>query len=147
MPEYVASALFVHTDDTKHLIDLVQNNSAGTRITAVAFDALVQSPQTQLEGVDHVVVAGSLDVIKKILRLATSYHFSIGIIPSREQIDLIKFYDLPKNPTAAVDLALQRDGQVMDLIFCNKKIMLFKGRCFRPWNAVVPFREEAKRDP
>ena len=49
MPEYVASALFVHTDDTKHLIDPVQKNSAGTRITTVAFDVLVQTPQTQLD--------------------------------------------------------------------------------------------------
>ena len=126
MDEYVGDALFVYTDDTKHLIDPVQNNSAGTRITAVAFDTLVQSPQTQIEGVDHVVVAGSLEVIKEILRLSMKYPFSIGIIPTEKQKDLIKFYGLPKNPTDAVDLALQQDGQVMDLILCNKKIMLFK---------------------
>ena len=39
MAEYVGDALFVYTDDTKHLIDPVQNNSAGTRITAVVFEA------------------------------------------------------------------------------------------------------------
>jgi uncharacterized hydrophobic protein (TIGR00271 family) len=134
MAEYVATALFVYTDDTKHLIKPLQNNSSGTRITAVAFDTLIQTPQEQLEGVKHVVVAGSLEVIKEILRLAMKYHFNIGIIPSKKQKHLIKFYDLPKNPSAAVELALRRDGQAIDLILCNEKIMLFKAAIGR-----VPF--------
>ena len=126
MAEYVTSALFVYTDDTKHLIKQLQNNSSGTRITSVAFETLTQTPQEHLDGVGHVVVAGPLDVIKEILRLAMKYHFSIGIIPNKKQKHLIKFYDLPKNPTAAVELALRQDGQVIDLIVCNGEIMLFK---------------------
>jgi uncharacterized hydrophobic protein (TIGR00271 family) len=125
MSEYVNSALFVHTEDTKHLIKPLQNNSSGTRITSVAFDTLMQTPQKQLEGVDHVVVSGPPDVIKEVLRLSMKYHFSIGIIPTEKQKHLIKFYDIPKNPSAAIDLALRRDGQTMDLILCNGKIMLF----------------------
>ena len=83
MTEYVSSALFVYTDDTQHLIKPLQNNSSDTRIASVAFDFLMQTPQAQLEGVDHAVVAGPLDVIKEILRLAIKYQFSIGIIPRR----------------------------------------------------------------
>ena len=134
MAEYVTSALFVYTDDTKHLIEPVQNNSSGTRITPVAFGTLMQSPQEQLEGVDHVVVAGTLDVIKEILRLAMKYHFSTGIIPTRKQKHLIKFYDLPKNPAAAAELALRQDCQTIDLIVCNGEIMLFKAAIGR-----IPF--------
>ncbi len=134
MTEYVTSALFVHTQDTTHLIKPLQNNSSGTRITPVAFDALMQTPQKQLEGVAHVVVAGPLDVIKEILRLAMKHQFSIGIIPTKKQKHLIKFYDLPKNPSAAVELALRQDGQTMDLILCNGKIMLFKAAIGR-----IPF--------
>ena len=134
MTEYVTSALFVHTEDTTHLIKPLQNNSLGTQITSVAFDALMQTPQEQLEGVAHVVVAGPLDVIKEILRLSMKYRFSIGIIPTKKQKHLIKFYDLPKNPSAAVELALRQDGQTMDLILCNGKIMLFKAAIGR-----IPF--------
>jgi uncharacterized hydrophobic protein (TIGR00271 family) len=126
MAEYVTAALFVYADNTKHLIEPVQNNSSGARITPVAFEALMQKPQELLKGVDHVVVAGPHEVIKKILRLATDYHFSVGILPTEKQKDLIKFYDLPKNPAEAADLALRRDGQVVDLILCNGKLMLFK---------------------
>ena len=134
MVEYVAAALFVYTEDTKHLIEPVQNNSSGTRITPISFEDLTQTPQEHLEGVDHVVVAGSLDVIKEILRLAIKYHFSIGIIPIRKQKHLIKFYDLPKNPAAAVELALRQDGRTIDLIVCNGVIMLFKAAIGR-----IPF--------
>ena len=70
MTEYVTSALFVYIDDTAHLIKPLQNNSSETRITPVAFDALMQTPHKYVEGVDHVVVAGPLDVIKAVLRLA-----------------------------------------------------------------------------
>jgi hypothetical protein len=70
MSEYVAAALFVHTDDTKNLIKQLQNNASGTRITPVAFEALMRSPKARLEGVEHVVVAGSLEVIKEMMRLA-----------------------------------------------------------------------------
>ena len=134
MTEYVSAALFVYSDDTKHLIQPLQNNSSGARITPVAFDALMQTPQKQLEGVDHAVVAGSLDVIKEILRLAMKYPFSIGIIPTKKQKHLIKFYDLPKNPSAAVELALRQGGQSIDLILCNGEIMLFKAAIGR-----IPF--------
>jgi hypothetical protein len=72
MNEYVTAALFVCTDDTKHLLKQLQKNASGTRITAVKFDDLMQSPQTQLEGVEHVVVAGSLDVIKETMRPAAA---------------------------------------------------------------------------
>jgi uncharacterized hydrophobic protein (TIGR00271 family) len=134
MVDYAADALFVYTADTKHLIDPVQNNSAGSHITPVAFKALTQKPQDQLAGVDHVVVAGSLDVIKEILRLARQHNFSIGIIPNRKQKHLIKFYDLPKNLATAIELALRQDGQTIDLILCNGEIMLFKATIGR-----IPF--------
>jgi uncharacterized hydrophobic protein (TIGR00271 family) len=150
MPEYVTAALFVYTDDTKYLIEAVQNNSSGSHITPVAFDALMQTPQEHLAGVDHVVVAGSLNVIKEILRLAMKYDFSIGIIPDRKQKHLIKFYDLPKNPAAATELALRQDGQTIDLIVCNGEIMLFKaaiGRIpFLDTPATFKFATASKRE-
>jgi uncharacterized hydrophobic protein (TIGR00271 family) len=141
MAEYVASALFVYTDDTKHLIKSLQNNSWGTHITAVAFKALTQEPQEHLEGVDHVVVAGPLDVIKEILSLAMKYHFSIGILPNRIQKHLIKFYDLPKNSAAAIELALHQNGQAIDLILCNGEIMLFKAAIGR-----IPFLDTPAKE-
>ena len=138
MTGFVSSALFVYTDDTKSLIEPVQNNSLGTRITPVAFEALTQTPQKHLEGVGHVVVAGPLDVIKEILWLAMEHHFSIGIIPTERQKHLIRLYDLPRNTSAAIELALRQDGPRIDLILCNGQIMLFKAAIGR-----IPFLDAA----
>ena len=138
MTDFVSSALFVHTDDTKHLIEPVQNNSPGSRITSVAFEALMQAPQEHLEGIGHGVVAGPLDAIKEILRLGMQHRFSIGIIPIAKQKNLSRLYGLPGDAAAAIELALRNDGQKIDLILCNGQIMLFKAAIGR-----VPFLDTA----
>jgi hypothetical protein len=82
MAEYVSAALFVHTEDTRHLVEHLQNNPSGARIAPVSFEAFRQTPEAHLQGFDHVVVAGSLDVIKETLHFAASHHFSVGILPT-----------------------------------------------------------------
>ena len=126
MADHVSSVLFVYTKETEPLIKQLQANSFGVAITPVAIDDMLQDPQEQLAGTPHVVVAGTLDVIKQILHLAVEYGFSVGIVPGETQKDLIKSYNLPRNFNAAVELALRQDAQVMDLILCNEKILLFK---------------------
>ncbi|MBT3254934.1 MAG: DUF389 domain-containing protein [Deltaproteobacteria bacterium] len=126
MTDHVSSALYVYTKETEPLIKRLQSNSFGATITPVAIDDLVQNPQERLVGTSHVVVSGTLDVIKQLLKLAVEYGFSVGIVPGETQKDLIKSYRLPRNFNGALDLALRRDAQVMDLILCNEKILLFK---------------------
>ena len=106
MANYVSNALFVHTEDTEHLSTRLRNNSLGTDVTPVAFDAFIQSPEIFLDGTAHVVVSGDLDTIKKVLNLAIKHDFSVGLVPSANQRRLIKYYDLPAGVDAAIDLAL-----------------------------------------
>ena len=126
MTDHVAAALFVYTPETKALIQALQDHSPGTAISPVAIDELLENPQKRLAGISHVVVAGKLDVIKQVLKLALKYGFSVGILPGENQKNLIKFYDLPRNFNAAVERALRRDAQLMELILCNEKLLLFK---------------------
>lgn len=126
MTKYVSSALFVHTPDTGHFSQRLQENAQGVAVTPVLFDDLMQKPMPLLEGVEHIVVSGGLGVIKAILRLSVKYGFSVGLVPAEGQKTLVRFYDLPKDSDSAIDLALQADGQVMDLILCNDNVMLFK---------------------
>lgn len=126
MTDYVPSALFIYTEDSRYLLDQLRNNTFGVDITPVAFDGLMQDPEGSLENVGHVVVSGPLDIIKTVMDLAMKYGFSIGIIPAKGQINLRKYYSLPSQSRAALDLALQKNAQKMDLVLCNGKIMLFK---------------------
>lgn len=134
MTGHVSSALFIYTNNTVHYIRQMEDNPFGTLITPIAFDTIIEKPETLLEGVDHVVVAGSLSVLKAILHLAMKFHFSIGVLPTETQKNMMKFYDLSQNPSESIELALRRDAPSMDLILCNGKIMLFKasvGRILR----------------
>ena len=55
----------------------------------------------------HVVVAGSIDLIKRVLALAKIGNFGIGILALPEQKNLLNCFDLPGNLTISSDLALQ----------------------------------------
>lgn len=126
MTDHVDSALFVYTQDTKDLIERLQNNPFGVKITPVAFDTMMQDPEGLLDGAGHVVVSGALDVIKTVLGLAMKYDFSVGLVPMHTQKGLTRCYALPGKSDAVIDLALRQDAQLMDLILCNQKILLFK---------------------
>ncbi len=126
MTEYVSSALFVYTKDTEYLCPRLSDNACGAAITPVSYDALTQDPQGVLAGVAHVVISGDYEVIKAILSLAMQYGFSVGLVPGKDQKSLIRFYNLPGDTDAAIDLALQADAAAMDLILCNEKILLSK---------------------
>lgn len=126
MTDYVGSAAFIYAAETKHFSVDLQENPYGTQITPLAFDEVNRQPDKLLRGVGHVVVSGPLQTIKQVLSLSMEYDFTVGIIPMNEQKDLIKCFALPKKINLAVDLALRADAQAMDLILCNREIMLFK---------------------
>ena len=126
MKQYVSDALFVHTTDTAHLLDRLKNHVSQAAITPVMIDALMADPQKMLTGVDHVVVCGTLETIRAVVKLAARTGFSVGVVPTKTQKELILFYDLPRDIDAAVDLALRADPMAFDLWLCNGHVALFK---------------------
>lgn len=126
MNEHVNSALFVYVPETEHFCRQLLENPFQVTITPVPFAAFLEEPEALLAGTDHVVFSGSIEDFKRVIRLATQYEFSVGLVPMAEQKRLVRCYDLPGQPEAAIDLALRRDGQVIDLILCNDEILLFK---------------------
>lgn len=126
MNEHVDSALFVYVPETEHSCRQLLENPFQATVTPVALAVFLDNPERFLTGTDHVVFSGPLKDFKRILRLATQYDFSVGLVPMAEQKNLVRCYDLPDQPEAVIDLALRRDGQVVDLILCNDEIILFK---------------------
>jgi len=126
MTDYVSAALFVYTAGTKHLCEPLKANTFGSHITPIAIDSLTQESNKLLKNTRHIVVAGGLEDIKRILTLSMEHDFSIGILPDDTQNVLSKLYDIPKNLTDAIELALQDTSLSMDLIVCNDKILLSK---------------------
>ncbi len=126
MAEYVDRSLFVYVPETEHLCRQLLANPFQVTVTPVALTAFLEEPKALLSGTDHVVFSGPLEDFKRILHLAMQYNFSVGLIPTPGQKDLRNCYGLPRQTDAALEIALQKDAQVMDVILCNKKILLFK---------------------
>ncbi len=138
--QYVSSALFVYTPETEALVRPLLENSYHVVVRPVAIAELLENPRRRLKDMSHVVVAGGLDVVKEVLQLAMHYGFSVGIIPTENQRDLVRSFDLPENLEAAVAQALRRDAKPVDLILCNEKILLFRAVIGR-----VPLMDEPSR--
>ncbi len=126
MESHVKAALFLYVPETEELIDQIVGNHFDSRITPVALQDFLDNPEQHLLQVNHVVIAAPLNAIKSVFLLAMDHDFSIGIIPTSGQKDLRNCYGLPRKTDEALDLALQQDAQIMDVILCNKKIIIFK---------------------
>ena len=126
MESHVQAALFLYVPDTEELIDQVVQNPFGTEITLVLLQQFLDNPEQYLPQFNHVVIAAPLNSIKSVLTLAIDNNFSIGIITTPGQRNLRNCYGLPKKTDAALDFALQENAQIMDVILCNKQILVFK---------------------
>ena len=124
--EYVERAWFVYDPDCKSLCARLEENPFDTRVDSLEIEELRNRLEAGGE-VGRVVVAGSLELVKQVFRLAEKYAFQIGIIPLPEQKNLINCFDLPTGMAEALDLALQGDAvQSVDTVYCNGELVLFK---------------------
>ncbi len=126
MASHVDAAVFIYTEHSQDFVEKVTDNPFGASITAIEFNALTRNPAATLEGIGHVVIAARVPVIKTVLGYAQKYGFSVGIIPLTTQREMPRSYDLPGKLDEAIDLALRDDAPAIDLILCNKQIMLYK---------------------
>jgi len=126
MPEYVAAALFVYTEESASFIGPLRQNSLGVNVTPVAYQDLQQDPAGSFKDTEHVVISGNMRFLKEMVRFALEYNFSLGLLPLPQQKSLSRSLNLPDTLSEAIDYALRKEVQTSDLILCNDKILFFK---------------------
>jgi uncharacterized hydrophobic protein (TIGR00271 family) len=127
MSEYVQAAVFIHDDAGIIFRDELLRNTHGTDITCIDYEDFRQDPGQYLDGVSHMVLSADLGVLKELMGLASSRTISVGLMPLEKQFVLHRCYDIPRDVTEAIALALQDGAAPVDLIYCNDHIVLFKG--------------------
>ena len=126
MTEYVKSVLFVCRDVDANLIKLIDEKFSGIDIRRIDIDSLMADPESALGNLPHVVVSGTLDDVKSVLKLSMQLGFSMGIIPQAGYREVAKLYGIPADTEAALDLALQQRAETLDMVLCNDEILLYK---------------------
>ena len=126
METYVKTALFLYVNESEGLTERVVNNPFDCRIHPVLLREFLDSPYQYLQQYSHVVVAAPLGKLKSVMALNMGHDFTIGIISGPGQRNLRNCYELPKKFEDALEIALRNDAQVMDVILCNKHILIFK---------------------
>ena len=126
MANHVPSALFIFSEEGREYVEKVRDNPHGTQLTSVSIETLLANETEYLPMCDHVVVCGSLDVIKKVMSFGMEYNFSIGFVPLPAQKSFINCYGLPNNTAEAISLALSDEPKNFDVVLCNDHIVIFK---------------------
>jgi uncharacterized hydrophobic protein (TIGR00271 family) len=127
MSGYVDSSLFVYSESGRIYLDDMLNNVHGCAVSPVSIDELRDNSATLLKDTNHVVVAADLGVIKEVLQLAIDYGFTVGFLPLDSQKALKRCYFIPTDPQEMISLALSSEPSVIDIVYCNDRILLFKG--------------------
>lgn len=126
MATYVERALFLFVPDTEKLSEKVIANPFGCSVRPVSLEDFLRRPEHFLLEENHCVVAGPLDAIKEVLQLAVEHGFSTGLLPTDHLNGLSSSYGIPKQFDKALEVALQKNPRIVDLILCNRKIVMLK---------------------
>ncbi len=97
---------------------LLKKNIKFQEIEINSLDSVVIQPNT------HFLVTGGLYEIKTILKSASSYGVSVGIIPLPRQKELINTFALSSNFEKSIEMALIPSTEKIDLLYCDEDMVL-----------------------
>ena len=127
MSGYVDNALFVYSTAGEVYLDLVGDNPFDTTITSVSYSDFSNNREKYSDEFSHLVVSAELSTIKEVMKYAIEQSASLGILPLPSQKTLMRSYGLSGTPEEMLALALGNDPSIVDIVFCNDQILLFKG--------------------
>ncbi len=137
---YLDKALFIWDDSSEKLVESMVHNPFGTKVTAVSYDNFLEEPAKYVKNINHVVVSGQMPVYTTMLGLADQNNFSLAFLPLKNQHRMIRSFGLSHDFKTNIQIALQKELQAIDNVYCNGQPMLFDGYIGR-----TPFLKWSKR--
>jgi len=125
--EYFEKAVFLYDDESKELIEFVENNSFGVVIDSFYIEDFLKQEEEFLHSIEHVVVSLHEEKIPPFLELAIGYAFSIGIVPLPSQKEFAKNIYASTDMEENLDIALQNASKSIDLLRANGEIVYSQG--------------------
>jgi len=112
---------YIYADDKEAFIEECRPFLEGQKVVYLPFSKL---GELNVAEVTHLLVTGCLNEIKLLMGIAHQNDLSLGIIPTHEQKELMKTFDLPGKKEDAIVQALNTSEKKIDLLYCNGEIVL-----------------------
>ena len=126
MADQIYTAMFVYSPEGEHFLEKLREHRIEATIHGIPLEKLLSSPEIYLETINRVIVAADLEGIKKVLKLAEEFRFSVGFIPLASQKTLAVLGGIPTTPEESFDLALSTETREINFVYCNDQIVLFQ---------------------
>ncbi len=127
MSEVTGNTYFVYGRECGDVLTEVEGSQYASLVDPVPIDDFIQI-KTAGE-LDRVVVCGSTDEIKQILKKASDEGFSVAFFPQKNQNTLRSTFQIPKGTEEALKVALENKPNHLDLLYADNRIVL--------WGALV----------
>ena len=120
---YVEEAHFIYDDDSKELIEKLELNQYGTKITSIHVDIFIDSIGEIFQSIEHIVISLSKSKISELLSIAYMYNCSIGVVPSPLQKKELKHFYLSSDINENIEISLQDEFKPVDLVKVNDELV------------------------
>lgn len=112
---------YIYATDESEFIETVKEHLNDKEVKYISLDALDTFDVTAAL---QLLVTGSIEEIKNILEIASSYNLPVGIIATSKQKELMRTFDLPAKLQDKVTLALSMNDKPLDLLYANETLVL-----------------------
>ncbi len=127
MSEANGNIYFVYGQQCEDISQQLAESQYATHFKSVAIEAFITDELATTA--DRVIVCGSTDEIKQILKTACEYSFSVALLAQKNQSTLRSTFEIPKNREESLKAALESEPKPLDLLYANGEIVL--------WGAVI----------
>jgi uncharacterized hydrophobic protein (TIGR00271 family) len=123
----VRDIYFVYGKECGELLKEVKESKFSSSLESVFIDDFLK--KSSLTNEDHVIVSGTSDEIKSVLKKAHNEDFSISFLADKTQNMLRASFDIPSNVEDALKVAIESEPKSLDLLYSNGEVVL--------WSAVI----------
>ena len=113
---------YVYSEDNQEFIE--KNKLLEVWTSEINYLTFSQVDELNVDKASHLLVTGCLEEIKVLMEIAHKNDIGLGIIPTPEQKELKRTFELPKEIEDAIALALTPSEKKLDVLCCNGTIVL-----------------------
>jgi len=113
---------YVYSEDNQEFIE--KNKLLEVWTSEITYIPLSKIDEINIGKAFHLLVTGCIEEIKLLMEIAHQNGITLGIIPTSEQKELKRTFELPQKIEEAISLALTPSEKKLDLLYCNDTIVL-----------------------